>query len=165
MDETAKTSKEVFDEVTEQVEENKKKNNEATDTDNFEDEEVSEEVEDEVVDEDEAVEEETLKTLSQVNSKNSLHLPSEKIKVINDLQKLHEAKKVADPVTSHLLSARKKLFSDLQVKQQQAKKLYMSLVREVGIISQEVLKIQGAIESVDKQVLEVLEKDRTQNVQ
>ena len=88
------------------------------------------------------------------------HLTAEEKSALTHLLKSYSEQKVSDPVLLHLLKMRESSKRDYLEKQNAMKAIYMGVMKELGDLSQEMLKLQGAIESTDRQIIEFLKEQQ-----
>ena len=89
------------------------------------------------------------------------HLTPEEKSLLTQLIKSHAENKVSDPVLLHLLKMRESSKRDYLEKQSTMKLIYVGIMKELNELSQEALKLQGAIESTDRQIMEFLKEQQS----
>lgn len=100
------------------------------------------------------------KTLHEEKRSKS-HLTLEEKSLLTQLLKSHAENKVSDPVLLHLLKMRESSKRDYLEKQSAMKSIYVGIMKELNELSQEALKLQGAIENTDKQIIEFLKEQQS----
>lgn len=99
-----------------------------------------------------AVEKEA-KNLSEERPSKS-HLNHEEKTLLNNLVKSHAENKVADPVLLQLLKMRESSRQLYIEKQRHMKAIYVGIMKELNDLSQETIKLQGALENTEQQIIE-----------
>lgn len=164
-----KTSKERFDEVMKQVDANKANSGEVSDSDVDEVEKYMEQNPQEVgLNGNQKpnhsnlhnLQETTLGNIQKLNpAKRKAHLSPDEVKLVTEAYKKFETKRLNHPVLEHLFQTKVKLSSEYSASQQKAKRLYQEMLKQMSESSEQNLKIIGALENVDKQIIEILKTE------
>ncbi len=99
-----------------------------------------------------AVEKEA-KNLSEERQSKS-HLNHEEKTLLNNLVKSHGENKITDPVLLQLLKMRESSRQLYTEKQRHMKAIYVGIMKELNDLSQETIKLQGALENTERQIVE-----------
>ena len=110
------------------------------------------------------LQEDTLKTLHKLNRrKRSPHVSAGEMKLISLASQRFKQNELDNPVLIHLLKRKEKLQNQYMECQDEAKELYQNMLTRMGEVSENTLKIQGAIESLDRELVEVLKDSGYEN--
>lgn len=159
------TSKEKYDQVMKGVEAYKNRSQESPELDE-EVEEVEKEMQEQAIKGPETevgkvrqLQENTLKTLSDLNlRKRTPHLNADEFKLLNLAKTRFQKEELDSPVLIHLFQRKEKLRLEFLQKQEEARDLYQDMLKRMGEVSETTLKIQGAMENVDKEIVEALKQ-------
>ena len=106
------------------------------------------------------LQESTLGNLQRLNqARRKAHISTEDLDLLKDAFKRFETKKLNHPVLEHLFKTKLKLSNEYTACQQKAKVLYQEMLKQMSDSSEQNLKIIGAIENVDRQIIELLKSE------
>lgn len=130
--------------------------------------ETSKEKYDRTMDEVKAAKMESLPTEAEVNevekeAKNfseerhhKSHLTNDEKNLLSHLAKSFSENKITDPVLLQLLKMRESSRQSYTEKQRSIKAIYVGIMKELNDLSQETIKLQGALENTERQIIEFL---------
>ncbi len=95
------------------------------------------------------------KNLSEVRSHKS-HLSNDEKNLLGHLIKSFSENKIDDPVLLQLLKMRESSRQSYTEKQRSMKTIYVGIMKELNDLSQETVKLQGALENTERQIIEFL---------
>lgn len=111
------------------------------------------------------LQESTLGNLQRLNqAKRKSHVSQEDLNLLREAFKKFETKKLNHPILEHLFQTKLKLSNEYTACQQKAKVLYQEMLKQMSDSSEQNLKIIGAIENVDKQIIELLKSEGDSNL-
>ncbi len=89
------------------------------------------------------------------------HLTQEEKSLLTHLFKSHTENKITDPVLLQLLKMRESSKRSYIEKQSAMKAIYVGIMQELNDLSQETIKLQGALENTDRQIIEFLKEQKS----
>ena len=89
------------------------------------------------------------------------HLTQEEKTLLTHLIKSHAENKITDPVLLQLLKMRESSKKNYLEKQSAMKTIYVGIMKELNDLSQETIKLQGALENTDRQIIEFLKEQKS----
>jgi len=95
------------------------------------------------------------KNLSEERS-HKFHLTNDEKSVLGHLVKSFSENKITDPVLLQLLKMRESSRQNYIEKQRTMKTIYVGIMKELNDLSQETIKLQGALENTERQIIEFL---------
>ena len=89
------------------------------------------------------------------------HLTQEEKTLLTHLIKGHAENKITDPVLLQLLKMRESSKRSYIEKQSAMKTIYVGIMKELNDLSQGAIKLQGALENTDRQIIEFLKEQQS----
>lgn len=89
------------------------------------------------------------------------YLSQEEKTLLTHLIKSHAENKITDPVLLQLLKMREASKRNYLEKQSAMKTIYVGIMKELNDLSQETIKLQGALENTDRQIIEFLKEQKS----
>lgn len=84
------------------------------------------------------------------------HLNNDEKNLLSHLVKSFSENKITDPVLLQLLKMRESSRHSYIEKQRSMKAIYVGIMTELNDLSQETIKLQGALENTERQIIEFL---------
>lgn len=84
------------------------------------------------------------------------HLTNDEKNLLSHLVKSFSENKITDPVLLQLLKMRESSRQSYIEKQRSMKAIYVGIMKELNDLSQETIKLQGALENTERQIIEFL---------
>ena len=101
------------------------------------------------------------RALAEFKKANSQHLSNEDKKDMQAVLNEYRDKQIEDPVLKHLISQKGELARLYMDDSQKVKDMYQTLLKEMTDLTNNIMKTKGAIENIDKQILQVYRRGKS----